>query len=162
MNNYNDKKQFGGGGYKGGFKGGFGGKKSFGGRGGFDGPKEMFTATCAKCGKTCEVPFRPNGVKPVYCNDCFVKDGDSAPRGDFASRAPRREFAPRPSFQNDRPAARPDQAFNDLKAELRVVNANLERLISIMSVSKEADKAPKADKPAKAEKPAKVSKKKAE
>jgi CxxC-x17-CxxC domain-containing protein len=39
---------------------------------GFDrGPREMFSATCARCGREAQVPFRPNGIKPVYCNDCF-------------------------------------------------------------------------------------------
>jgi len=31
----------------------------------------MHKATCSKCGKTCEVPFKPNGDKPIFCNDCF-------------------------------------------------------------------------------------------
>jgi CxxC-x17-CxxC domain-containing protein len=31
----------------------------------------MFEAVCDKCHQTCEVPFRPTGDKPVYCNDCF-------------------------------------------------------------------------------------------
>jgi CxxC-x17-CxxC domain-containing protein len=34
-------------------------------------PREMFDATCADCGKTASVPFRPSGVRPVYCSDCF-------------------------------------------------------------------------------------------
>ena len=34
---------------------------------------EMHSATCDKCGARCEVPFRPSGSKPVYCNDCFRK-----------------------------------------------------------------------------------------
>lgn len=34
---------------------------------------EMHTATCAKCGNRCEVPFRPTGERPVYCSDCFRK-----------------------------------------------------------------------------------------
>jgi CxxC-x17-CxxC domain-containing protein len=39
---------------------------------GFDrGPREMFSATCASCGREAQVPFRPNGTKPVYCGDCF-------------------------------------------------------------------------------------------
>ena len=63
----------------GGRSGGFGG-----GRGGFRGrdsggygrdrerrPLEMHEATCAKCGKQCQVPFKPTGDKPVYCSDCF-------------------------------------------------------------------------------------------
>lgn len=33
--------------------------------------REMFEATCADCGKTASVPFRPSGVRPVYCSDCF-------------------------------------------------------------------------------------------
>jgi CxxC-x17-CxxC domain-containing protein len=42
--------------------------------GGYDrGPREMFSATCASCGREAQVPFRPNGTKPVYCSDCFQK-----------------------------------------------------------------------------------------
>jgi CxxC-x17-CxxC domain-containing protein len=34
-------------------------------------PREMFSATCANCGREAQVPFRPSGAKPVYCSDCF-------------------------------------------------------------------------------------------
>lgn len=34
-------------------------------------PREMFDAVCADCGRTASVPFRPSGIKPVYCSDCF-------------------------------------------------------------------------------------------
>ncbi len=34
-------------------------------------PREMFEAVCADCGKSAQVPFRPSGMKPVYCSDCF-------------------------------------------------------------------------------------------
>ena len=34
-------------------------------------PREMFSATCASCGKDAKVPFEPRGDRPVYCNDCF-------------------------------------------------------------------------------------------
>ncbi|MCX6739887.1 MAG: hypothetical protein NTZ49_01505 [Candidatus Parcubacteria bacterium] len=44
-----------------------------GGRGDFGGRPAMHEATCAECGKRCEVPFRPTGDKPVYCSDCFAK-----------------------------------------------------------------------------------------
>ena len=111
---------------KGGFSGNRGGfRKSGGGQGarGFGGPKEMFQATCAECGNSCEVPFRPNGRKPVFCNDCFKKD--ESPRKES------RDFAPRNDFAEKRQNAHPDQAFNDLKAEMRMVNKNLERLISL-------------------------------
>ena len=34
-------------------------------------PREMHDVTCADCGRTTQVPFRPTGEKPVYCRDCF-------------------------------------------------------------------------------------------
>lgn len=41
--------------------------------GGFGGDRQMFSATCAECGKETEVPFEPRGDRPVYCNDCYRK-----------------------------------------------------------------------------------------
>ena len=38
--------------------------------------KEMFSAICDSCGKSCEVPFRPTSGKPVYCDSCFNKKDD--------------------------------------------------------------------------------------
>lgn len=35
------------------------------------GPREIFMATCARCGKACDLPFKPRGDRPVYCRDCF-------------------------------------------------------------------------------------------
>jgi len=35
------------------------------------GSREMTEVTCAGCGVTTEVPFKPTGTKPVYCRDCF-------------------------------------------------------------------------------------------
>gem|GEM_PF-764810 len=99
-------------------------KKPFGDNRGFDrGAKQMHSAECATCGDVCEVPFRPTGTRPIYCNNCFGKgDAPRPTRSDAPSRGPSREFTPRP-----------DQAFNDLKAELRGVNEKLERLITLMT-----------------------------
>ena len=35
--------------------------------------RQMFTVTCADCGKETEVPFEPKNDRPVYCRDCFSK-----------------------------------------------------------------------------------------
>lgn len=48
--------------------GGFGG-----GRSSFGAPREMHNVTCSACGVATQVPFKPNGAKPVYCRDCFRK-----------------------------------------------------------------------------------------
>jgi len=37
------------------------------------GPRQMFPATCADCGKQTEVPFEPTDGRPVYCSDCYRK-----------------------------------------------------------------------------------------
>ena len=37
-----------------------------------NGPREMHKATCADCGKECEVPFKPRADRPVFCRDCFA------------------------------------------------------------------------------------------
>lgn len=34
---------------------------------------QLFKTTCTTCGAACEVPFRPDGTKPVLCRDCFAK-----------------------------------------------------------------------------------------
>ncbi|RPJ55851.1 MAG: zinc-binding protein [Dehalococcoidia bacterium] len=33
--------------------------------------RQMFSATCAQCGKQTEVPFEPRQDRPVYCSDCY-------------------------------------------------------------------------------------------
>lgn len=35
--------------------------------------REMYKATCADCGKECEVPFKPDPSRPVYCRECWAK-----------------------------------------------------------------------------------------
>lgn len=47
----------------------------------------LHDATCSQCGVECQVPFKPNGKKPVACRDCFKKEsgGDARP---YAKRTP--------------------------------------------------------------------------
>ncbi len=37
------------------------------------GSKKLFVAQCDECEKTINLPFEPDGVRPVYCHDCFAK-----------------------------------------------------------------------------------------
>jgi len=57
-------------------QGGFGG-----GRRDSGGARQMYSATCATCGKSCQVPFQPSGEKPVYCSDCFQGQRGDRPSG---------------------------------------------------------------------------------
>lgn len=87
--------------------------------------KEMFTATCDNCGKKCEVPFRPSGDKPVYCSDCFRKDG---------SRDERR---------GDRASVAGNATNPELVEQLKAMNAKLDRLLRALELRSDAA-APKA------------------
>ncbi len=35
--------------------------------------KKRFEAFCSSCKKKTDVPFKPDGVRPVYCKDCYEK-----------------------------------------------------------------------------------------
>jgi CxxC-x17-CxxC domain-containing protein len=61
--------------------GGGGGGGGYSSGGGYGGQREMFSATCASCGKEARVPFEPRGDKPVYCSDCFRSQQDSGSYG---------------------------------------------------------------------------------
>ena len=128
-----------GGDRKGGFGGGRdGGRPSFGSRDG-----QMYKATCAECGKSCEVPFKPNGQKPVYCNDCFGKNSGG---NDGFVKKDRNDFSSGKKFDKpftksfDKPFAprRDDRANtgggnnNDMKQTLQAISTKLDRLIQIM------------------------------
>ncbi len=132
------------GGFKSGGNRGFGGRPSFGDRDRRDrGPVTMHKATCAGCGEACEVPFRPTGDKPVYCNTCFrnTQGGDD--------RAPRKEFG-RPSFARGGFDKGPEHrgGGEDNKREFATINDKLDkltlsinRLVDIMADNKSSIKA---------------------
>lgn len=118
MKNFNKS----GGGYKGATKGAFGRpgfqKKEWGGE-----RREvvMHQATCTNCNKSCEVPFKPTGDKPVLCRDCFV---------------PKKEFVggrggDRPSFGGYKTPMR-SEGGDDTKKALRDLGAKLDHLIKLV------------------------------
>lgn len=92
-----------------------------GGRGGFrdrDSRRspEMHNVICDKCGKECQVPFKPTSDKPVFCNDCFRKD-DSGPR---------RNFSPRESAQS-----------GISQDQFKQINSKLDKIIHILETDLE-------------------------
>jgi len=37
------------------------------------GERKLYKVVCADCGAETEVPFQPDGKRPVYCRDCYMK-----------------------------------------------------------------------------------------
>ncbi len=121
-NNYKGKKaggrgDFHKGGYKqGGFRTGF--KPRFGG----DRERaDLHDATCSKCGDACQVPFKPNGSKPIFCKKCFNKDGAPAPTKRFGGDRERPSFGTR--------SATPVADTSKLEARLKAIEKKLDMLI---------------------------------
>lgn len=100
----------------------FGGRPRFGQRSHDD--TVMHHAVCSKCGKDCEVPFVPNGTKPVLCRDCFRSEGGG--QGSFEHR----RFG-RPNAPVRLPDPRP------MMNELTRVNEKLDKILKILEPPKE-------------------------
>lgn len=114
------------------------------------GSRPMFDAECAKCRKVCSVPFEPNGKKPVYCKDCFVRPEGDAPRSfdrdgrhdhrrderrDFRRDDQRDDRRDR-SFERSAPQpvrTVPDPRIDDLKRDIAVLAYKLDALVSLVS-----------------------------
>jgi CxxC-x17-CxxC domain-containing protein len=43
--------------------------------------REMYDVVCSKCGNDCQVPFKPQNDKPLFCNDCFGESKGSRKSG---------------------------------------------------------------------------------
>lgn len=97
------------------------GNRSFG-KPRFNDRQEMFSATCANCGKQCEVPFRPTGSKPVLCRDCFQQN-----RGSDMHRSESRSFD-RPRFNRDDNRS----SANDYTAQFEMLNAKMDKILNLL------------------------------
>lgn len=103
-------------------------------RPGNDGPREMHTAECSKCHKSCQVPFRPNGTKPVFCADCFTREGDRDSRD---SRDTRGSFQKR-EYGAPRSAPTEDRRIDELKRQLIQMDSKLDRIVQMIDASNRA------------------------
>ncbi|MBN2853913.1 hypothetical protein JXK06_00020 [Patescibacteria group bacterium] len=110
--------------------GGFGGRRDSG----FGGEKVMHRATCAECGNSCEVPFKPTGEKPVYCSNCFGNRAELAPRTND------RSFS-RPRVERSAPAMSANVNNDVLTEKVAELNAKIDRLLDILIENKTEVKA---------------------
>ncbi len=111
-------------------RGGFDNKRSFTGARRGDNNSQMHKATCGDCGKSCEVPFRPTGEKPVFCRDCFGAKKD--PSNKYGSRDEGRNETR--SYNNDsveRPVSVENKSSvmgSDVRSAIATINARIESL----------------------------------
>jgi len=89
-------------------------------------PMKKYDAICSTCGKRCEVPFRPDGSRPVYCTDCFGAPHDaSSSKGKFPSR----------DFSSARPSFAPPaggKSLADLERQIGAMNTKIDTMLRIL------------------------------
>ncbi len=85
------------------------------------GDKQMFQAVCSSCGNDCEVPFKPSGSKPVYCSNCFEKEGSS----DLNISSPRNDRSEHHEHKHE--------DNSQLEARLEAINSKLEKIFKLLS-----------------------------
>jgi CxxC-x17-CxxC domain-containing protein len=113
------------------FRGGDrGGRSGFGGRGGRSERPEMHSVICDKCGKNCQVPFKPSSDKPVFCDECFGGKRDTG-RDNFrgGERSERKSFDREPRKEYSSPKE------IDLKRYFEEINTKLDKLVFILEKS---------------------------
>ncbi len=103
----------------------FGGRDNFGARN--SGSKTMFEAVCSECGDRCQVPFKPNGRKPIFCSQCFEKQGAGSSERSFDR--PRFDREDRGGFKDKSN----DALVANLKAQLDEVNSKLDKILRTLS-----------------------------
>ena len=121
------------GGYKGGksYGGGSGGAWKRGNAGGSDERPDMHPATCSSCGAACEVPFKPNGKKPIFCRNCFKK-------GEGANQRYDRSSAPgKPAY-----VSTPRTGTEGIEKQLKALNEKMDLILeALMEPDEDEDEA---------------------
>lgn len=88
------------------------------------GDKQMFQATCAECGNSCEVPFKPSSGKPVFCSNCFGKTD----KGRASNDGPRSNHSSAP-------------ASGVTREQFEMLNAKLDRILKALNPVIQVEKA---------------------
>ncbi len=103
-------------------------RKDFGSRDS-DRPQIMHKTICSNCGKECEVPFKPNGSKPVFCRDCFQKNRSSDSIRSDNNYERRSNFEDRGNNQINRPVEQPGY-----REQFEALNTKLDKILNLLTI----------------------------
>ena len=99
--------------------------------------KPKFQVICDACGEECEVPFRPSGDKPIYCNECFrnkdkkqknkhIDDEDDDDFNTYKEKHQQSKHAPPQSNNNE-----------ELLERLAILEEKIDRILDSLGLDKE-------------------------
>lgn len=101
----------------------------------------LYKTTCTTCGAACEVPFRPDGSKPVLCRDCFATKNaaptnahnrDRFTSNELVGRTASRDFGT-PTAPRAIPQTSADYAL--LVKQLAVVETKVNQILELIKAS---------------------------
>lgn len=91
--------------------------------------RSMHKTTCSKCGNECEVPFKPTGIRPVYCSKCF-EHNRSSDSGRFEEKNTNRNYNNNYENKNENAGGNSD---SQLKKQFETLNWKLDKILKIIS-----------------------------
>ena len=80
---------------------------------------QKFDAVCSKCGKACQVPFRPNAGRPIFCADCF-----GAPHDKNIQKFEPRAEAPSTTVNK--------KTITDFERQFNAMNAKVDTMLRLL------------------------------
>ncbi len=83
--------------------------------------KELFDATCSRCKEETQVPFKPDGARPVYCRECLADVKEKKEQEAEAPRAP--EVAPREPAVEPKPFQKPKKEVDYASLKELIIDA---------------------------------------
>ncbi len=89
----------------------------------------LHTAVCSGCSQECQVPFKPNGKKPVFCSMCYIREDKPVKSGQGS------DFYQKSSGYQSRPHARPDSRATSggmTSDQFKILNAKLDTLLKLI------------------------------
>ena len=96
---------------------------------------QKFDAICSNCGKKCQVPFRPDGEKPVYCKDCFDMPRKAMTGKKKFSTGPVANFSNSANFGSAAPTASAagGKSIADLTRQIAAMNTKIDTMLKILT-----------------------------
>ena len=88
---------------------------------------QKFDAICSNCGKKCQVPFRPDGEKPVYCKNCFdMPRKEMTGKKKFSANSAPRFTAPTEA------GSAGGKSIADLTRQIAAMNTKIDTMLKIL------------------------------
>ena len=107
-------------------------KRDSGRSGGRGSDFELTEVICDKCGRKCDVPFKPTGGKPIYCRTCFRENSLSESKDSSKSFSKKRFDDNFESKTSNRFESR-GQSSPDAE-ELQKINRKLDKIMKALKI----------------------------